>query len=117
MREYTVLYERGDANRGAIVPDLAGCVSLGDTVGDVQRNMQEAIAVYVETLCDNGLPVSEPRHKSRWVSWWREPRRCRWPQGLTLRGEGGRVGRPPRSHVQAPPPQWRGRQLTACGGG
>lgn len=39
-------------------------MSIGDTFEDVQRNVREAIEVYVETLRDKGLPVPEPRHES-----------------------------------------------------
>ena len=30
--EYAVIYERGETNWGAYVPDLPGCVSIGDTL-------------------------------------------------------------------------------------
>ena len=68
MREYTVLYERGETNWGAVVPDLPGCVSIGDTFEDVQRNVREAIALYIDTLHDKGLPIPEPRHESERVA-------------------------------------------------
>lgn len=62
MAEYTVLYEQGETNWGAIVPDLPGCVSLGDTLEDVQSNVREAIAVYIEVLKEQGQPVPPPRY-------------------------------------------------------
>ena len=60
--EYVVLYERGESNWGAIVPDLPGCVSLGDTFENVQENVKEAISLYLEVLQERGLPIPEPRH-------------------------------------------------------
>lgn len=60
MKEYAVIYEKGVANWGAIVPDLPGCVSLGDTFEDVQRNVKEAIELYLEVLAEDGLPIPEP---------------------------------------------------------
>ena len=60
MIEYTVIYERGQTNWGAYVPDLPGCVSIGDTLAEVQENIKEAIALYLEVLKEDGQPISEP---------------------------------------------------------
>lgn len=60
MIEYTVIYERGQTNWGAYVPDLPGCVSIGDTLGEVQENIKEAIALYLEVLKEDGQPIPEP---------------------------------------------------------
>jgi predicted RNase H-like HicB family nuclease len=58
--EYTVIYERGQTNWGAYVPDLPGCVSIGDTLAEVQENIREAIALYLEVLKEDGQPIPEP---------------------------------------------------------
>ena len=68
MREYAVLYEQGEENWGAIVPDLPGCVSIGDTLEDVKENVKEAISVYLEELQERGEPIPEPRHETGKVS-------------------------------------------------
>lgn len=60
MIEYTVIYERGQTNWGAYVPDLPGCVSIGDTLAEVQENIREAIALYLEVLKEDGQPIPEP---------------------------------------------------------
>ncbi len=44
MTQYAVIYEKGEHNCGAIVPDLPGCVSIGDTLEEVQVNVKEAIS-------------------------------------------------------------------------
>ena len=54
MKKYTVIYEQGETNWGAIVPDLPGCVSIGDTFEEVQTNVKEAIALYLEVLAERG---------------------------------------------------------------
>jgi len=64
MREYAVVFERGEHNWGAIVPDLPGCVSIGDTLDDVQRNVKEAIELYIEVLQERGESIPEPRHRT-----------------------------------------------------
>lgn len=63
MTEYPVIYERGDSNWGAIVPDLPGCVSLGDTFEEVQENVKEAIELYIEVLHERGEPIPQPKHR------------------------------------------------------
>lgn len=63
MTEYAVVYEQGETNWGAIVPDLPGCVSIGPTFEAVQENVKEAIELYIETLKDRGEPVPPARHR------------------------------------------------------
>lgn len=62
MKKYAVIYEEGEFNWGAIVPDLPGCVSIGDSREDAEANIREAIELYIEELKSRGEPVPEPRH-------------------------------------------------------
>ncbi len=63
MKQYAVIYEKGETNWGAIVPDLPGCVSIGDTLEEVQENVKEAIALYLEVLEEKGEKIPEPLTK------------------------------------------------------
>jgi predicted RNase H-like HicB family nuclease len=55
---YTVVLEREeDGGFVASVPALPGCVSQGDTRAEALKNIQEAIALYVEDCRDAGDPV------------------------------------------------------------
>jgi len=60
MIEYTVIYEKGETNWGAYIPDLPGCVSIGDTFLEVQENIKEAIALYLKVLQEDGQPIPQP---------------------------------------------------------
>ena len=40
---YAVVIEKGERNYSAYVPDLPGCVSVGDTPEDVKAEIREAI--------------------------------------------------------------------------
>ena len=63
MKEYAVIFERGEkgeANWGAYVPDLPGCISLGDTFEEIQRNIKEAIELHIEGMKADGDPIPEP---------------------------------------------------------
>ena len=56
--KYTVLLRHGDeSGYVASVPVLPGCVSQGQTKRETLRNIKEAIAVYIEALLEDGLPV------------------------------------------------------------
>ena len=61
MKQYAVIYEKGARNWGAIVPDLPGCVSIGDTLEEVQENVKEAIALYLEVLVEKGEKIPTPQ--------------------------------------------------------
>jgi predicted RNase H-like HicB family nuclease len=60
MIEFTVIYEKGKTNWGAYIPDLPGCVSIGDTFLEVQENIKEAITLYLEVLQEDGQPIPQP---------------------------------------------------------
>jgi predicted RNase H-like HicB family nuclease len=65
---YLVVVERGDTSVGAYVPDLPGCVAVGDTEEEALRLIREAIAVHIEALKAQGLTVPEPRSHGELVS-------------------------------------------------
>ena len=58
---YAVVIERGPASYGATVPDLPGCVAVGASREEVERLIEEAIAMHVAGLREDGLPVPEPQ--------------------------------------------------------
>jgi predicted RNase H-like HicB family nuclease len=61
MREYTVIYERGaDGGWGAHAPDLPGLGVVGDTLEEAEQLIREGIAIYIDGLKEDGLPVPEP---------------------------------------------------------
>lgn len=43
------------------VPALPGCVTEGDTFEEAEANAREAIALYLESLHDRGLPIPDDR--------------------------------------------------------
>lgn len=58
---YAIVIERGDTSYGAYVPDLPGCVAVGETREEAVKLIQEAIQAHVEMLREEGEPVPEPR--------------------------------------------------------
>jgi predicted RNase H-like HicB family nuclease len=58
---YLIVIERADdGGFGAWAPDLPGCVALGDTVEECERQMREAIAFHLEGLREKGESVPTP---------------------------------------------------------
>ncbi|MBD3563461.1 type II toxin-antitoxin system HicB family antitoxin, partial [Planktothrix sp. FACHB-1355] len=47
---YAVVIEKAEGNYSAYVPDLPGCVSVGDTIEEVKQNIQEAIEFHLEGM-------------------------------------------------------------------
>ena len=58
--EYIVILERGKTSYGAYVPDLPGCVAVGETKDDALRLIREAIDRHISQMKKDGLPVPEP---------------------------------------------------------
>lgn len=48
MDSILVKIERTDTGYSAYAPDLPGCVTVGDTVGETQTMMEEAVGLYLE---------------------------------------------------------------------
>lgn len=58
---YLILIEQApDGAYGGWCPDLPGCVAVGDTVEDAEREMRAAIAFHLDGLREEGEPVPEP---------------------------------------------------------
>ncbi|MBI3925786.1 MAG: type II toxin-antitoxin system HicB family antitoxin [Armatimonadetes bacterium] len=49
-----VIVESGVHNFSAYAPDVPGCVSTGRTVEETLSNMQEALALHLEGLAEDG---------------------------------------------------------------
>ncbi len=60
MKRYAIVIEKGEANYGAYVPDLPGCVATGATVEETERLLREAMALHLEGMKEDGIPIPEP---------------------------------------------------------
>ncbi len=60
MRQ-TLLYRGEDGYWIAECPSLPGCISQGRTRAEAIENIREAIALYIEALEADGLPVPKRR--------------------------------------------------------
>ena len=58
--QYLVVIEKGPSSFGAYVPDLPGCVAVGETRAEVAELIHEAIEFHLEGIKEDGLPIPEP---------------------------------------------------------
>lgn len=58
--EYIVIIEPGETSIGAYVPDLPGCVAVGESREEVLDLIREAIELHIESLREHGESVPEP---------------------------------------------------------
>ena len=66
--QYLVVIERGSSSYGAYVPDLPGCVAVGESQAEVEALIREAIELHIEGLREHGEGIPEPTSTSQLVS-------------------------------------------------
>jgi predicted RNase H-like HicB family nuclease len=62
-----VIVEQGENGVGAYVPDLPGCVAVGETNEEVLRLIGKAVELHLEALREDDLPTPEPSSSSEYV--------------------------------------------------
>ena len=53
MYKLNIIIEEDENGFYAYCPELKGCQSQGDTLEEVQNNIQEAVELYLETLSES----------------------------------------------------------------
>ncbi len=54
---YAIIIEKGNNSYGAYVPDLPGCVAVGETLEEVKQLITEAIIFHLEGLKEEGIKI------------------------------------------------------------
>lgn len=57
---YVIVIEKTDTGYSAYVPDLPGCISVGDDKEQIEANIQEAIVFHLEGMKEDGLKIPSP---------------------------------------------------------
>ena len=61
MTDYIALIHKdADSEFGVSFPDLPGCVSVGATMQEARANAEDALALHVEGMIEDGEPVPAP---------------------------------------------------------
>ncbi|HTK07214.1 MAG TPA: type II toxin-antitoxin system HicB family antitoxin [Ktedonobacteraceae bacterium] len=67
MYRFLIIVEKGCENYGAYSPDLPGCIAVGDTVEEVEQNMQKAIAMHLQGMLEDHEPIPTPHFTARYL--------------------------------------------------
>ena len=65
--KYLVVVERTPTSVGAYVPDLPGCVAVGESEEEVERLIEEAIALHLAGMREDHLPIPKPTASPKFV--------------------------------------------------
>lgn len=64
---YAIVIEKAAENYSAYVPDLPGCVATGGTFEEAAEQIREAIALHLDGLREDGVPVPPPNSHVEYV--------------------------------------------------
>ena len=64
---YAVVIERAKRNYAAYVPDLPGCIATGQTLEEIEKQIQEAIQLHLRGMREDGLPIPEPSSQVEYI--------------------------------------------------
>ena len=58
---YVGVVRRATGDFAVAFPDLPGCITAGKTMRDIRRLAAEALALHLDTMVTDGLPIPAPR--------------------------------------------------------
>ncbi len=58
--QYAIVLERGASSFGAYVPDLPGCVAVGETEVETRELIREAIEFHLDGMREDGEAIPAP---------------------------------------------------------
>lgn len=62
--KYTVIIEKGETSFGAYIPDLPGCVAVGESENEVKELIKEALEFHLEDMRAVKTKIPEPMSRS-----------------------------------------------------
>jgi predicted RNase H-like HicB family nuclease len=83
--EYAVVIEPTSTGFSAYVPDVAGCVAVGETEAEVTVQMREALEFHFEAIRADGEPIPQPASRLDYIEDVQST-------GSLSNGAGGRCG-------------------------
>jgi predicted RNase H-like HicB family nuclease len=63
--EYLAIFEQSETGFGAYLPDLPGCVAVGETREETLQLIREAIELHVESLREAASTFLRPLQRRR----------------------------------------------------
>ena len=67
MYRFLVIIEQGENSYEAYSPDLPGCVAVGATREEVEKNMREAIEMHIQGMIEDNEPIPVSHNEAEYV--------------------------------------------------
>ena len=64
---YAIVIEKSNTGYGAFVPDLPGCVAVGQSVQETETLIKEAIEFHLEGMKEDGVEIPPPTSMAEYV--------------------------------------------------
>jgi predicted RNase H-like HicB family nuclease len=65
--QYMVVLEKGATSYGAFVPDLPGCIAVGETRDEALTLIREAVQFHLEDMQAEGFRIPMPASSSTFI--------------------------------------------------
>ena len=66
--QYVNVVEKSATAYGAYVPDLPGCVAVGESEQEVRELIGEAIEFHLDGMREDGVPIPAPSSRVEYVN-------------------------------------------------
>jgi predicted RNase H-like HicB family nuclease len=76
LMRYAVVIEKGERNYSAYVPDLPGCVSVGETLDEAKSEIREAIKFHLDGMREDGVLIPPTSSQAEYVEVGYRRRNC-----------------------------------------
>ncbi|MBE7500329.1 MAG: type II toxin-antitoxin system HicB family antitoxin [Verrucomicrobiales bacterium] len=65
--KYAIVIEKSETGYGAYVPDLPGCIAVGETIEETESLIREAVGFHLEGLRADGACIPAPTSRAEYV--------------------------------------------------
>ncbi len=65
--KYAIVIEESETGFGAYVPDLPGCIAVGETSEETETLIREAIEIHLEGIREDGASIPEPTTRTDYI--------------------------------------------------
>lgn len=68
MHRFLIVIEKAAENYSAYSPDVPGCIATGETRQEAEKNIHEAIALHVQGLKEDNIPIPESSSFAEYIA-------------------------------------------------
>ncbi|TAL67599.1 MAG: type II toxin-antitoxin system HicB family antitoxin [Bacteroidetes bacterium] len=64
INRYLIIIEKTSTGYSAYSPDVDGCVAVGETKKECEKNMKEALQYHIEFMIEKGYEIPKPKSRA-----------------------------------------------------